>query len=588
MKDAAPAIHLLDEETINQIAAGEVVERPASVVKELVENAIDAGAVQVRIEISTGTAGISSIRVVDDGSGMHHEDALLAFRRHATSKISDASDLERVRTMGFRGEALASIAAVARVGLVTKHRDNHDGPATRIRVEGGEIIDVSETGAPVGTTVTVSDLFFNTPARRKFLRATRTELGHIYRMIEQIALAHMDVGLRVFSDGRERMTTRPAGSLEDTIAALYGVELAGSLLTVSCRNAFMRIGGCIAPPSVTRPNLQQVQISINNRQVASTGLARAVKEGYGTLLPKNRSPVAFLNLEIDTALVDVNVHPAKREVRLSREREITSEVAQCIAAALQKENLLPDAALRRSGEERSPPAGVESPAAVYRPDRLQSALTQTRLRSTQRPDTAEREKTTQLPGMDVLGQVASSFIVARTKDEEKTLLIIDQHAAHERVLYEQTTLRRDRENESQELIVPVVLEFNNREAEAVAGALHLLMQEGFVLEPFGSSAFAVRTVPVVLGKNPDPALISEIISDIAAAGHGQGADFRERVTAVIACKGAIKAGDTLTREQMERLVAQLRATETPWTCPHGRPTIIAVSRTKLDGLFNRT
>jgi DNA mismatch repair protein MutL len=588
MTDAAPAIHVLGEETINQIAAGEVVERPASVVKELVENAIDAGAVQVRIEIGTGTGGITSIRVVDDGSGMHHGDALLAFRRHATSKISEASDLARVRTMGFRGEALASIAAVARVGLVTKHRDDPDGPATKIRVEGGEIIDVSETGAPVGTTVAVTDLFFNTPARRKFLRAARTELAHIYRMIEQIALAHRNVGLRVFADGRERMATRPTDSLEDTIAAIYGIELAGSLIAVSGRTAFMRIGGCIAPPSVTRPNLQQVQISINNRQVASTALARAVREGYGTLLPKNRSPVAFLDLEIDTALVDVNVHPAKREVRLSREREITQEVAHCIAAALQKKDLLPDAALRGSGDGRAPPAGIGSPAAVYQADRRQRTLTQTRLRSSQRQDTAAQEAAALLPEMEVLGQVAASYIVARTEDDEKTLLIIDQHAAHERVLYEQTAARRDRENESQELIVPVVLELTAREAEAVSGALHVLMQQGFVLEPFGPAAFAVRTVPVVLGKNPDPALLTGIISDIAAAGASPGAEFRERVTALIACKGAIKAGDALTREQMERLITQLRATAIPWTCPHGRPTIIAIPRTKLDVLFNRT
>lgn len=596
--DENTRIHLLDDETVNKIAAGEVVERPASVVKELIENAIDAQAEHIRIEIRTGKGGITEIHVIDDGSGMVREDAILAFTRHATSKIKNANDLIGVRTMGFRGEALASITAVARVTLVTKQKEAEMQAATRIINDGGEIIEVGETGAPAGTSVIVRDFFYNTPARKKFLKSLSTELGHIYRTVEQIALAHREIAFSLILNGREKMNTYPSGSLRDTIAALYGVNLAKSLLLVKGRTPFMRIEGYIAKPAVQKPNAYQISISINERQITSIPLSRAIKKGYGTLLPKNRYPVAFLNLNLDTALVDVNVHPAKKEVRLSRLNEISQEITSCIAQALQAQNLLtePEAAvdsayhIKGNLSDISHAMQVESPTTPYRSRSKNLTLSDSRLRVTESRGEEKVHHQNPLPPMKAIGQVASTYILAKTTQEgdEEDLLVIDQHAAHERVLYEQISAQRDLHLESQELLVPIIMNLNPKEAAAVRNSLHLLMREGFVLEEFGTDAFAVRTTPIVLGKSPERELLQDIISDLVAGEEKSTDLFREKVTAILACKGAIKAGDELTMHQMNRLILQLGHTKTPFTCPHGRPTIILFSHSRLNAMFKRT
>lgn len=595
--DENTRIHLLDDETVNKIAAGEVVERPASGVKELIENAIDARAEHIRIEIRTEKGGITEIHVIDDGSGMAREDAILAFTRHATSKIKNADDLVGVRTMGFRGEALASITAVARVTLVTKQTEAEMQAATRIINEGGEIIEVSETGAPAGTSVIVRDFFYNTPARKKFLKSLSTELGHIYKTVEQIALAHREVAFSLILNGREKMNTYPSGSLRDTIAALYGVNLAKSLLFVKGRTPFMQIEGYIAKPAVHKPNAYQISISINERQITSIPLSRAIKNGYGTLLPKNRYPVAFLNLKLDTGLVDVNVHPAKKEVRLSRQKEISQEITACIAQALQAQNLLTEPEVSVDSEYRiksnlsdiSHAMKVESPATPYGSRSKNLTLSDSRLRVTESRGEEKVHHQNPLPPMKAIGQVASTYILAKTtQGDEEDLLVIDQHAAHERVLYEQISAQRDLHLESQELIVPIVMNLNPKEAAAVRNSLHMLMREGFVLEEFGTDAFAVRTTPIVLGQSPERDLLQDIISDLVAGEEKSTDLFREKVTAIMACKGAIKAGDELTIDQMNRLIWQLGHTKTPFTCPHGRPTIILFSHSRLNAMFKRT
>jgi DNA mismatch repair protein MutL len=608
-------IRLLDDATINQIAAGEVVERPASVVKELVENSIDAGASTVRVEITSDTREIRRIQVVDDGRGMAPDDALRSFLRHATSKLNEIEDLGRLRTMGFRGEALASIAAVARLTMITKPRGEDPAPATKIEVEAGDILAVEETGAPDGTSITVTDLFFNTPARKKFLKSLRTELSHIYAIIEQISLAHPDVSFTLLHNGQAKIRTPRAGDLFETIIALHGSELARDLIGIRGRTAWMEITGYISKPSQNRPGMQQIEISVNDRQISSIPLARAVRKGYGTLLPKDRYPVAFLHIDLDTAIVDVNVHPTKKEIRLSRENEVIHEVARIVTESLMDKDLVPDApedgntllVPEPDGIARPPEpgatvrTGVWEPAGSYRPSSLAGdsvtpmplhgslSRSDAQLRLTEQRRVREKDPG-HLPAIAVIGQLDATYILASSRDRGgEQLLIIDQHAAHERILYEIVLKKRAREVESQELITPVVLSLRPRQAAAVRGAMHILMDEGFILEEFGTDAFAVRTVPVVLGKQVEQSVLEDILSDILEEqAQLKSAELRkELITTIIACRGAIKAGTVLTQEQMERLVTQLFTCTQPYTCPHGRPTVIAFSRAKLDGMFKR-
>jgi DNA mismatch repair protein MutL len=581
-------IRVLDPDTVNQIAAGEVVERPASVVKELLENAIDAGSTSILVDVASDMAGITKIRVTDNGEGMTPEEAVLAFHPHATSKIRDIADLSAIRTLGFRGEALASIAAVAEVALVTRPRGGGALAGTRLVVRGGEVVEKSEVGAPEGTTIVVERLFYNTPARRKFLKSRNTELAHIYAVVENLALAHGEVAFRVVHNGKGRMATQRSEGLLNTIAGLYGVELTRALVPVEERLPFLRIGGYISRPSESRGNPSQVFVSINGRSIASRQIAAAVREGYGTLLPKDRYPVAFLDLAIDTGLVDVNVHPTKREVRLSREREILPAIAAAVEEALAGHDLARETPAEPVQQqiaraETGPvptPSPVGEPGAPYTAGHRELALSDRQLRRT---ETEGGENL--LPAMEPIGQVAATYIVAEGTDG--TLYLIDQHAAHERVLYDQVTEQRDKKAGSQELIAPVVLSLRPKESAALRDAIPLLADGGFVVDEFGRDTFAVRAVPAALGAAEDPGMVRETIADLLADESRTVHDRREAVTCIVACRGAVKAGARLTHDQQKRLLAQLARTKTPWTCPHGRPTVVAFDKRKLDGMFRR-
>lgn len=580
-------IRVLDPDTVNQIAAGEVVERPASVVKELLENAIDAGATSILIDVSSDLAGITKVRVTDNGEGMTPEEAVLAFHPHATSKIRDIADLSAIRTLGFRGEALASIAAVAEVTLITRQRGAAALAGTRVLVRGGEVMEKSEVGAPEGTTVTVERLFYNTPARRKFLKSRNTELAHLYGVVENLALAHGEVAFRVVHNGKERMATQRSGGLLNAIAGLYGADLARTLVPVEARLPFLRIGGYVSRPSESRGNPSQVFISINGRSITSRPIAAAVREGYGTLLPKDRYPVAFIELSIDTDLVDVNVHPTKREVRLSREREILPAVSAAVEEALATHDLAREAPAEPVQQQispaeprqaRTPTAG--EPEAAYTAGHRELALSDKQLRRT---ETEGRENL--LPAMEPVGQVAATYIVAEGTDG--TLYLVDQHAAHERILYDQVVEQRDAGAGSQELIMPVVLSLPPKDSAALRDAMPLLLGEGFVVEEFGRDTFAVRAVPAALGAIEGPETVRETIADLLTDTSRTTPDRREAVTCIVACRGAVKAGAHLTHDQQKRLLAQLARTKTPWTCPHGRPTVVAFDRRKIDGIFRR-
>ena len=592
-------IRQLDQVTINQIAAGEVIERPASVVKELIENAIDAGADQIRCEVTTENGEITRIRIVDNGCGMSSEDAAIACLPHTTSKLRTLDDLSTIRTMGFRGEALASIGAVSQMMLVTRQKESTTG--TRVSIRGGVISEVAEAGSAMGTTVTIEDLFYNTPARKKFQKSQKTELGHLYGVVERIALANPGIGFRLLLNRRGRITTQRSSNKRDTIVGLYGPELARGLIPVSSSEGPVRIEGLISPPAISRLEPYQVHLSINRRDIYNRALLNAIREGYGTLLPKDRYPVAFLDLTIDTALVDVNIHPAKKQVRLDQEQTVTAAVTAVIRTALSGADLLyRPVTYHATGQETQ---GIRETKASYGDftgasrtvppsPRLQQAtaprlLTTQQLRLTGSRPTAPQEGVpghSPLPEMRVLGQVAHTYLIAETPDQ--TLCLIDQHAAHERVLYDQ--LRRERTVQTQELITPVLLTVTPQEAEAVREATPIFTTEGFRIEEFGKETFAVYAVPVIFGRIEDPGQVREIIAGVISEESGDQTATRDAITSRVACRGAVKAGAVLTNEQGGQLLAQLAATDDPYTCPHGRPTVIRFTLEQLATLFLRT
>jgi DNA mismatch repair protein MutL len=596
----APVIRVLDQATVNQIAAGEVVERPASVIKELVENAIDAGARFIRIDLTSVPDGMSSVRVTDDGSGMSPADAGLAFTPHATSKIASVTDLEHVSTLGFRGEALASIAAVARVTLTTKQQGRPLEPGTRIVIAGGNIISVTSVAGAEGTSILVEDLFYNTPARKKFQKSRNAELAHIHSLLEGIVLACPAIAFRLNHNGSEKLLTDRDATLPETISRVYGPEVARTLIPVSSTRSLVQINGYISLPAQSRKDQSRIRISINRRYVSSPAIINAIKEGYGTLLAKDRFPVAFLSVTVDMTLVDVNVHPTKKLVRISREPEIMREIREIIHAALFQADLIPDAGspshelLPDCGEETAVSSHHDTgsygipdlqPGIVSEPTHAGTLMTDRQLRRTE-PGIVSHGVTPRIPPLQVIGQFGGIYILATTDTGE--LVVIDQHAAHERILYEQASMHGKEEKLLQELIVPFVLSRTPRESALLRELIPALSREGFIIEDFGRDTFLVRAIPVFLGKPEDMTLIDEIISDLTSPESGQRVDNRERMTRVIACRGAVKAGTVCSQEQCQRVADQLRQAENPFTCPHGRPTMIRFSKEDLDRMFKRT
>jgi len=607
-------IHILSNATINKIAAGEVIERPASVVKELVENSLDAEATSIKVEINSDNNGITKIRVTDDGFGMDTDSAMISFSRHATSKISKISDLYEISTMGFRGEALASIAAVSKVTMITKQRTLEPSPGAKIVIEGGDVVEQAPVSAPDGTSILVEKLFFNTPVRKKFLKSSKTEFSHIFRVIEETSLANENVSFQLIHNKNTRLSTGKSGSVLDTITYIYGTEHAKEMIPVRSLQTFMKIEGYCAPPSLDAPNSRKIIISINNRPVYSLPLVKAVKRAYGTLLPRERYPVCFLNIMIDRKVVDVNVHPAKKEVRFSREKEITEEIVASIREALDSRNLLFSCGIRNSAviqktlvdddTPQKPLFCVSSPDAVYNPfagnepkspdkrivsDLSAYSLTDSRLRKSE-DSVADDENARKLPPVKVIGQVDDSYIVTQMKgSEEDEMVIIDQHAAHERIMYDMVTERRNAGHISQELLVPSVISFKPSESAVLSENLQLLEDEGFFLEEFGKDTYALRAVPVILGKKTGTETLKDIVNDLLNDDKASSLDIlKEKISSMVACKAAIKAGTSLSMEQMVKLVDQLSKTKNPYSCPHGRPTMISFSKSRLDSMFKRS
>lgn len=587
-------IQILDEDTINHIAAGEVIERPASVAKELVENAIDAKAKKVTINLSSDPKTITRISVSDDGIGMNAEDAVLAFRQHATSKIKNPKDLEGIVTMGFRGEALASIATVSRVTLTTKTKNAPE--ATRIIMQGGNLVKQDSVGAPDGTTIIVEDLFYNTPARRKFQHSVSTELSHVYDMVERIALAHRDVAIVLLYQGKERFRTYGTGSYPDAIAGIFGTSHADNLVEVSSEKGIAKVHGWITKPGCDmRSSQNRYYLTINSRQITSHSLQWAIREGYGTLLPKGMYPAVYLDITIDSRDIDVNVHPTKREVRISREREVKSYLQDAVYTALHDAEIFDPATeekkpieqMQLSTEPEEKPVNFQPAIStpVKNPSYSTPKKTETQLRRTESGlKEVIQEMKNNLP--DILGQIGGTYILARSHDGE--LLIIDQHAAHERILYDQLLEKVKEKKAGQELIVPLTISLSRSEAAILPEIAPTLAEAGYIIEPFGKDTWAVRSVPVIASTLGSPEVIHEIITEAAGEAEKNPERVLDRVIKTVACRAVVKGNTELTFSQMQRIVSQLMRTESPYTCPHGRPTVIRLEKEKLASMFLRT
>lgn len=599
-------IRQLPQDVAAKIAAGEVVERPASVVKELIENALDADAHTIRLEIAGG--GLDLIRVSDDGSGIAADEMTLAFARHATSKIGALNDLERITTLGFRGEALASIAAVSRVTLLSRSRDGAAG--TQLSVDEGVLGQVTPAGAPAGTTITIRGLFASVPARLKFLKTRATETAHCLRLLEQYALAWPRVRFTAISEGRQVFSTPGDGRLNSAIVAVYGLRVAEQMVALDeYTNAELsqeqptsdrpQVSGYVGRPTCYKATRQFISFFVNGRWVQSRTLSYAVEEAYHSLLLAGRHPVAVINIALDPAEMDVNVHPAKTEVRFLRERLVYAAVQRAVRAAVLATAETPELSGRAfaapvwpSADAPSPQANRLSAESLWRGAGVLAGEAVARgaaggfaVPGVTAEGTVGGRK---LPALRVLGQVSQSYIITEGPDG---VYMVDQHAAHERILLERMVAEwRARGVSSQLLLEPQTVELAATERELVEDHLEQLRAIGFEIEPFGGDALLVRAVPASLSAQAHPQSLRELLlelvgADSEAASHGE--TWEEHALANVACKAAIKAGQPLSPEEQREMIRQLEQVDAHQSCCHGRPTMVHLSLAALEREFDR-
>ena len=573
-------IRILPPEVASRIAAGEVVERPSSIVKELVENALDSGARRVSVEANEG--GVALIRVVDDGCGIEPEELALAFHRHATSKLRDDADLESIVTLGFRGEALPSIAAVAEVEAVS--RTYASPTAARVRLRYGELTEQGASGSPSGTSITVRNLFREQPARLKFLRSAGSESAQIAAVVSHYALAYPEVAFSLRLDGRDGFATSGGGDLRGAAADVYGAAVAAAFLETAEEGEGHSLRALFAPPAVSRASRSYITVFINRRWVRSRSLVYAVEEAYSGLLPTGRFPVAVVDLRLPAAEVDVNVHPAKTEVRLRNERLVFTLVQRPLRRALA--GLAPAGSQTNAGWPRTLPESLQA-YGTPPPLTLQSEVTQPVLTGTVAAGSAQLAArqphlVTSMPILRPLGQAGTTYIIA---EGPAGLYLIDQHAAHERVLYERFLAAETQAKQSQSLLAPAVLELTPQE-QSLTTALALALQEhGFQIEPFGPGGYLLRAAPAGLRRDAPARAFRELLDLLTR--EDAPSDPRRRVAASLACHAAVRAGQSLAVEEMRDLIRQLEACETPQTCPHGRPTMLHLSSDELARRFSR-
>ncbi len=592
-------IHLLPPEVASQIAAGEVVERPASVVKELIENALDAGAGHITVTIEG--AGQRLVEVADDGAGIPANELALAVARHATSKLHSAEDLFSITTLGFRGEALASIGSVARMTITSSPAssgaEGRQAAGGRLRVEGGLAGSVEPVGAPAGTVVRVENLFYNVPARLKFLKAETTERRQIDTLVTRYALAFSRVRFSLFQEGRPALQTSGNGDRREVLASLYGVEMARQMIEVLAKDDSAAINGFISPTSLTRSNRREITFFVNGRPVQDSALSAALLQGYHSLLMVGRYPMAILFLDVPPAAVDVNVHPTKAEVRFREPGRLFSAVQRAVRRVLLAHTPVPEISeqLRWSAPPRQPDLawqmageGDDQPPSIAPiPYPLSPASSQAPL---------DRNH---MPLLRLVGQIATTYLVAEGPDG---LYLIDQHAAHERVLFEKlmaehVTQEKSEKREngdrsgraipSQNLLQPVAVDLPPANARLLAEQLPVLAHLGFTVEPFGQTTFLVRAIPALLTKLDPAAALRVLVEDFEEDETPLQAEVEARIIARVCKRAAVKAGQTLSPDEQRALLSDLEGCVSPRTCPHGRPTMIHLSVDLLERQFGR-
>ncbi|MGE7663041.1 DNA mismatch repair endonuclease MutL [Peribacillus sp. NPDC097197] len=641
----------LDESLSNKIAAGEVVERPASVVKELVENAIDANSTIIEIELVE--AGLGSIRIIDNGDGMTADDVEAAFKRHATSKIKDENDLFRIRTLGFRGEAMPSIASVSHFEMKSS---TGEGPGTRILLEGGIIRELEASSSRKGTDITVSELFYNTPARLKYLKTIHTELGNITDVTNRLALSHPDVSISLTHNEKRILHTNGNGDVRQVLAAIYGMNIAKKMIPIETRSLDFTITGYIVMPEVTRASRNYISTMINGRFIKNYVLVKAILEGYHTLLPIGRFPIALLNIEMDPILVDVNVHPSKLEVRLSKEQELYALVSETIKSAFKKLSLIPSG-FTPSQKKEEPKSEQTSLSLDHVVERGRQVLEEAKKEASLLKNTLIREKQQQEVPMESIddnqdidtmheliyssedgmqmGEASipvippeekrslfesaegyTTYTVEEDEEEieeedassrippmypigqmhgtyifaqnEKGLYIIDQHAAQERIKYEYFKEKVGRvENELQDMLVPITLEFSTDQSIRINEYKDELEKVGVFLEEFGYNSFIVRSHPQWFPKGIEQEILEDMIEQLLSMKKVDIKKLREAAAIMMSCKASIKANRHLRNDEIQALLDELRRTTDPFTCPHGRPIIISYSIYEMEKMFKR-
>ena len=650
------AIQLLDQNTINQIAAGEVVERPASVVKELMENAIDAGATAITVEIREG--GIGFIRITDNGCGIPKQELSLAFKRHSTSKIRSAEDLLTVSSLGFRGEALSSIAAVSQVELITKTADSLTG--SRYQIEGGVEKGLEEVGAPDGTTFISRNLFFNVPARRKFLKTAQTEGSHVADLVEKIALSHPEISIRLIVNNQNKLHTSGNHNLKDIIYTIYGREITANLIPLKIEHEVVRVTGFIGKPVIARGNRNFENYFINGRYIKSALISKAIEDGYKSYMMQHKYPFTMLHFEVEPEYIDVNVHPSKMELRFKDGETMYRVIQQTITEALNGKELIPQVTLGnerkeekaavsepvvkkeeplvpvKKAETRAPEPfevkrrevlGIAEPRAPYpeKPKTPVPSYVQSPNRPTVRPVTSyqssenilkdkmiqkpkeePRQETKPVPKQEakqmemfdnrllseksrfrhrLIGQVFDTYWLVEFNDN---LYIIDQHAAHEKVLFEKNFASlKSREYTSQFISPPIILTLSMQEEELLKRHMKIFTDIGFEIEHFGGNEYAVRAVPDNLFSLAKKELLLEMLDGLTEENMGTASETIYNRIATMSCKAAVKGNHRLTDREANELIDQLLSLDNPYTCPHGRPTIISMSKYEIEKKFKR-
>jgi DNA mismatch repair protein MutL len=595
-----PKIAILTEATANKIAAGEVIERPSSVVKELVENSIDAGSRKISVELQAG--GKRFIRVTDDGCGMSYDDALLCLERHATSKISDAADLYSVTTLGFRGEAIPSIAAVSKMEVVTRSGD--DISATRVVIEGGVIRNVSEKGAPPGTQITIRQLFYNTPARLKFMKSNATELGHATSMLQRQALAHPQISFRLVTGERETLNLPPAPTVTDRLALVWGNDFADQLRRGESVSQRVKVTGYFGTPALTRSNRNHQFFFLNQRPISNRLLGKALADAYHGSVMTDRFPVAFIFIEIDPQLVDVNIHPTKREVKFADPNGVFDAMGEAFRAAF--ERTPPDHVPQTPGQAVDAPGPSPEPSARGLPDKrplFQSikmseddiAAAMSQLEEFDRAMPGEMTPHTRPTAdfsavsaeLSFVRQIFQSYLLCV---EGSDLFIVDQHALHERLLYDALVMRESQAAATtQQLLIPITLELAPDRAEVLSAHLDLFSRIGIEVQPFGPRTFAVTALSDVHSEKHVLESVREGVDELYMGLKVKAPrEILRRLMTISACKNSIKAGDALTEREAEMLLKGLKSLAQPPTCLHGRPLVLRLSESQIARAFGRT